>query len=115
MDKLRIEHDEEGDWHILRLSGCADASTFVLLEQALSEAVESGCHNLRLDLQNLHDINSTGLGLLLAAHRQVRQRGNTLVIDNKMNDKMADFFNALGFSKLMADNQEQGLARVPAK
>ena len=107
MDKLRIEHDEEGDWHILRLSGGVDGSTFVLLEQALSKAVESGCHNVRLDFQNLHYINSTGLGLLLAAHRQVRQQGNKIVIDNKMNDKMADFFNALGFSKLMTDNQEE--------
>jgi anti-anti-sigma factor len=69
-------------------------------EEELTKLVEGGHYNLLLDLEKLTYINSTGLGLLMATFRQVRQQGGDLVIA-KMSDKITNIFNLLGFSRLI--------------
>jgi len=102
--ELKIEHAttsvEEREVHILRLEGYVDAHTFTDFEEELTKLVEGGHYNLLLDLEKLTYINSTGLGLLMATFRQVRQFQGDLVIA-KMSDKITNIFNLLGFSRLI--------------
>jgi len=102
--ELKIEHDSspvnERDVQILRLEGYVDAHTFTDFEEELTKLVEGGHYNLLLDLEKLTYINSTGLGLLMATFRQVRQYQGDLVIA-KMSDKITNIFNLLGFSRLI--------------
>lgn len=104
MKELKIEHANAGvgsrDVHILRLEGYVDAHTFTDFEEELTRLVEGGNYNLLLDLERLTYINSTGLGLLMATFRQVRQHGGDLVIA-RMSDKITNIFNLLGFSRLI--------------
>ncbi|MBV9470314.1 MAG: STAS domain-containing protein [Abitibacteriaceae bacterium] len=104
MKELKIEHGtapvEGRDVHILRLEGYVDAHTFTDFEEELTKLVEGGNYNLLLDLEKLTYINSTGLGLLMATFRQVRQYQGDLVIA-KMSDKITNIFNLLGFSRLI--------------
>ena len=104
MKELKIEHAtapvEGREVHILRLEGYVDAHTFTDFEEELTKLVEGGNHNLLLDLEKLTYINSTGLGLLMATFRQVRQFQGDLVIA-KMSDKITNIFNLLGFSRLI--------------
>jgi anti-anti-sigma factor len=92
--------DSGEDVQILRLEGYVDAHTFTDFEEELNKLVESGQYNLLLDLEKLTYINSTGLGLLMATFRQVRQYEGDLVIA-KMSDKITNIFNLLGFSRLI--------------
>ena len=105
MKELKIEQGNtavgERDINILRLEGYVDAHTFTEFEEELTRLVESGKYNLLLDLEKLTYINSTGLGLLMATFRQVRQHGGDLVIA-KMSDKITNIFNLLGFSRLIS-------------
>ena len=104
MKELKIEHETTPvngrDVHILRLEGYVDAHTFTEFEEELTKLVEGGQYNLLLDLEKLTYINSTGLGLLMATFRQVRQYQGDLVIA-KMSDKITNIFNLLGFSRLI--------------
>jgi anti-anti-sigma factor len=103
--ELKIEHGNtsvgERDVNTLRLEGYVDAHTFTEFEEELTRLVEGGKYNLLLDLEKLTYINSTGLGLLMATFRQVRQHGGDLVIA-KMSDKITNIFNLLGFSRLIS-------------
>ena len=105
MKELKIEQAEstvgERAIKILRLEGYVDAHTFTEFEEELTRLVEGGQYNLLLDLEKLTYINSTGLGLLMATFRQVRQHQGDLVIA-KMSDKITNIFNLLGFSRLIS-------------
>lgn len=108
MKELKIDHETvavgEGESatnvQVLRLEGYVDAHTFTDFEEELTKLVEAGNYNLLLDLEKLTYINSTGLGLLMATFRQVRQHSGDLVIA-KMSDKITNIFNLLGFSRLI--------------
>ena len=105
MKELKIEHATTPvgatDVHILRLEGYVDAHTFTEFEEELTRLTDKEKqYNLLLDLEKLTYINSTGLGLLMATFRQVRQHGGDLVIA-KMSDKITNIFNLLGFSRLI--------------
>ena len=105
MKELKIEESAakagECDVKVLRLEGYVDAHTFTEFEEELTRLVEGGQYHLLLDLEKLTYINSTGLGLLMATFRQVRQHGGDLVIA-KMSDKITNIFNLLGFSRLIS-------------
>lgn len=105
MKELKIEHATQSvsdkSIHILRLEGYVDAHTFAEFEEELTRLTDrEKQYNLLLDLEKLTYINSTGLGLLMATFRQVRQHGGDLVIA-KMSDKITNIFNLLGFSRLI--------------
>lgn len=117
MKELKIEHDQNAvgskDIHILRLEGYVDAHTFAEFEEELTRLTDKEKqYNLLLDLEKLTYINSTGLGLLMATFRQVRQHGGDLVIA-KMSDKITNIFNLLGFSRLIHTygSESEALAR----
>ena len=105
MKELKIEHAkttvDSREVQVLRLEGYVDAHTFAEFEEELTKLVEDGYYNLLLDLEKLTYINSTGLGLLMATFRQVRQHQGDLVIA-KMSDKITNIFNLLGFSRLIS-------------
>ena len=104
LKELKIEHAtapvKDREIHIVRLEGYVDAHTFTDFEEELTKLVEAGHYSLLLDLERLTYINSTGLGLLMATFRQVRQQQGDLVIA-KMSDKITNIFNLLGFSRLI--------------
>ena len=104
LKELKIEHAtasaQENEVRIVRLEGYVDAHTFTDFEEELTKLVEAGHFRLLLDLERLTYINSTGLGLLMATFRQVRQQQGDLVIA-KMSDKITNIFNLLGFSRLI--------------
>ena len=120
MKELKIEHETSPaggkEIQILRLEGYVDAHTFTEFEEELNKLVEAGHHNLLLDLEKLTYINSTGLGLLMATFRQVRQHEGDLVIA-KMSDKITNIFNLLGFSRLIHtySTEEEALSRFSAE
>jgi len=64
-----------GNAPLLEARGDIDHSTCGSLEEALAEAIEAGNTIVFLDLQKVTYIDSGGLSVLLAAVRQVRDRG----------------------------------------
>ena len=98
-NELHITHDDVGTTHVLKLDGCVDNNTFNYFETELSSAVKEGHITIKLDFSKLTYINSTGLGLLMATYRQLRQMGGDLAVIN-LDDKTKGIFRLLGFSRL---------------
>ncbi|MEU4555344.1 anti-anti-sigma factor [Micromonospora violae] len=74
---LGIDHVD--DVTVVAAAGDVDLDTGDTLRTALRHAADMGGHVV-VDLSRVHLIDSTGLGLLVRAHREARERGATLCL-----------------------------------
>lgn len=78
-DELSIDlKTEENGTLIFKLRGSLDLATAPTVRAALTEATEKGNHDLLVDLTQLEFLDSTGLGVLIGAHRRAAERGGSL-------------------------------------
>ncbi len=79
-DELHIDFksDEDGARLLFKLRGSLDLATAPTVRAALSEATETGTQDLIVDLTQLEFLDSTGLGVLIGAHRRAAERGGSL-------------------------------------
>jgi len=64
---------------ILEPNGRLTAETVHLFEQVLARRLREGCHDLILDLQNVHYLDSAGIGALAQAYTSSRRHGGRVV------------------------------------
>jgi anti-sigma B factor antagonist len=77
-DELSIDlKTEENGSLLFKLRGSLDLATAPTIKAALSEATENGRHDLILDLTQLEFLDSTGLGVLIGAHRRAAEHGGS--------------------------------------
>ncbi|MGA9943733.1 MAG: STAS domain-containing protein [Candidatus Cybelea sp.] len=78
-DELSIDLKTEGGGEtlILKLRGSLDLATAPTIRAALGEATEKGSQRLIVDLTQLEFLDSTGLGVLIGAHRRAAERGGS--------------------------------------
>lgn len=77
---FRVEARASGAVVRLAVFGEVDAVSAPELEACLAEAVDGGCTELELDFAGIEFIDSSGLSVLVAAHKQLRDSGIRLVI-----------------------------------
>lgn len=75
----------DGDLVAARLSG---------LRATLTEMVKSGVLHLTLDLAEVRLIDSTGIGLLIAAHNSLRRNGGNFAVIHASRD-ILELFHAM--------------------
>jgi len=78
-DELSIDLKTEdgGETLVFKLRGSLDLATAPTVRAALAEATEKGGHHLIVDLTQLEFLDSTGLGVLIGAHRRAAERGGS--------------------------------------
>ena len=74
-DELSIDlkTEDAGETLVFKLRGSLDIATAPTVRAALSEATEKGSHHLIVDLTQLEFLDSTGLGVLVGAHRRAAE------------------------------------------
>lgn len=65
------------DAKILRMEGEFDASSVESVLEEVTSLFDSGVKHLIADLEQLHYVNSTGLGVILHFSRTTRERGGS--------------------------------------
>jgi anti-sigma B factor antagonist len=80
LEQLHIQADPEGAPGVLRLEGELDPHTAPLLEREVAALTERGQIDLVLDLSGLQFIDSSGLRVLIAAHRELTALGGSLAL-----------------------------------
>ena len=78
-----VQVRDEGDWTVVAVVGELDLALAPRVRHAVVEALgparfRSGPPQVVLDLEAVHFIDSSGLGLVLGVLRRVRQAGGTL-------------------------------------
>jgi anti-sigma B factor antagonist len=79
-DELSIDlrTEDGGGTLVFRLRGSLDLATAPTVRAALSDATDEGGHHIVVDLTQLEFLDSTGLGVLIGAHRRAAERGGSL-------------------------------------
>lgn len=80
LEQLRIRVDETGGSGVLHLDGELDPHTAPLLEHEINARADAGELDVVLDLRALQFIDSSGLRVLIAAHRELERRGGSLTL-----------------------------------
>ena len=78
-DELSIDLKTEngGETLVFKLRGSLDLATAPTVRAALADATEKGGHDLIVDLTALEFLDSTGLGVLIGAHRRAAEHGGS--------------------------------------
>jgi anti-sigma B factor antagonist len=75
---IELSHDEDGV--VIVLSGELDVSTAPLLRDRLNLLIRSGAIKLTCYIPGLRFIDSSGLSVLLMAHKRLNKLGGTLTL-----------------------------------
>jgi anti-sigma B factor antagonist len=81
---LRIRLERDGDECTLTVAGDVDLATSTQLKRALDEALdlEPAPATIRANLGGVSFLDTTGLGLLLAARTEAERRGSRFVVSS---------------------------------
>ena len=77
---LRVDSTIDQDTARLTADGEIDLSTVNLLREAVTDAVQAGVRKLTVDLRGVTYIDSSGLGMLVGAHKRMAMVGGTLTV-----------------------------------
>lgn len=80
IDQLDIRVDEGDDQAVIYLDGELDPHTAPLLQEELDRLVAKGSTKIVLDMSALRFIDSSGLRVVISAHRRVRDAGGHLAL-----------------------------------
>lgn len=78
--ELEIRSRNQGGWTVLEAGGELDLYTAPRLRDEVLAALEGGATRIALDLHDVGFIDSTGLGILVACLKRVREREGRLVV-----------------------------------
>ncbi|MBV8532090.1 MAG: STAS domain-containing protein [Candidatus Eremiobacteraeota bacterium] len=75
---IDLKTEDGGGTLVFRLRGSLDLATAPTVRAALTDATEKGTHHLIVDLTQLEFLDSTGLGVLIGAHRRAAEQGGSV-------------------------------------
>jgi anti-sigma B factor antagonist len=76
--ELKVTTRSQGDHTVISVTGEIDLYTAPKLQSELMTALDSSPVRLIVDMSGVEFCDSTGINVLLAAHRQARERGGEL-------------------------------------
>jgi anti-anti-sigma factor len=79
-EPLRVEVSTDGDTVVLKLHGELDPHTAPTLRAHIDEALSDETRTLVLDVAGLLFIDSSGLRVIISAHKEMEGRGGRLVL-----------------------------------
>ena len=76
--EISLETRAVGDFTVVEVAGEIDVYTAPKLRECLVELVNSGRHNLVVDMERVEFLDSTGLGVLVGGLKRVRAHDGSL-------------------------------------
>ena len=100
---------EEGNY-VIAINGDVDASSSILLDEAIGKAVEEGQQYLLIDCLNLNYISSAGLGVFMSYIEEIKEKNIRMVLFG-LSDKVKNVFKVLGLDQLLniKDTKDQAI------
>jgi anti-anti-sigma factor len=98
---MEIMQEKQNEIIILELKGRLDTLSSTELEKKLSDLIAENEHKLVLDFSQLDFISSSGLRVLLAAGKQLKNAHGKMVLC-ALNDHVKEVFDVAGFTMLFS-------------
>lgn len=97
---MKITSDKENDYYIIGIDGDLDASSCIVLDKSISEAVSQGERKIIIDCSRLNYISSAGLGVFMSYLQDFENNKISLVLFG-LNEKVKNVFQILGLDQLI--------------
>jgi anti-sigma B factor antagonist len=97
---MEISTLHEDSLYIVVINGDLDASSSILLDKAIADAVSKKQTNILIDCKNLNYISSAGLGVFMSYLQDFQDKNISLVLYG-INDKVLNVFEILGLDQLL--------------
>ena len=89
----------DGDW-VVTVRGEIDVATSPDLKDRLGGLLDQRARFITLDLSKLAFIDSSGLGVLVSAHKRLRENGGETILLRGMQEPVRHVFEITGLTKL---------------
>jgi len=98
---MDITVDEVGDIRVVRIAGNLDTQTSPVTQEQLTQLIQDGATKILLDFEKLNYISSSGLRVLLVAHKRLEGNSGQVRICNP-NTMVREVFDTSGFSEIFS-------------
>ncbi|TAH24715.1 MAG: anti-sigma factor antagonist [Cytophagales bacterium] len=107
---MNITTNKSEAYFQIELDGDLDASSCLLLDNAIANAIQEGEKSLIIDCKKLQYISSAGLGVFMS-YIQDFEESKTKMILFGLADKVYNVFRILGLDELLkiVDSQEEAI------
>jgi anti-sigma B factor antagonist len=101
---------------IIMVDGELDASSSILLDSSIENAVTSGKKKILIDSRKLNYISSAGLGVFMSRVQEFEEQGIHMVLFG-LNEKVLRVFQILGLDQLLsiAASEEEAIQTLNAE
>jgi len=110
---MKLNVFRENEFFIIQLIGELDASSCIILDQAIADAVKNNEKKILTDCAALSYISSAGLGVFISYIEEFENKNLSLVLYN-LNQKVQKVFQILGLDKLINIVHTKDEAKVRA-
>jgi anti-sigma B factor antagonist len=97
---MKITSDRDKEHFIIGIDGDLDASSCILLDKAISDAVSKDEKKIIIDCSRLNYISSAGLGVFMSYLQDFENNKISLVLCN-LSEKVKNVFQILGLDELI--------------
>lgn len=97
---MEITSTTEEEIHFITVNGDLDASSSILLDKAIKDALAANIKIIIVDCSNLNYISSAGLGVFMSYIEEFEANGVQLVIFG-LSEKVKNVFKILGLDQLL--------------
>ncbi|MCU1497688.1 MAG: spoIIAA [Acidimicrobiales bacterium] len=101
--RLKIEVEADRPHVVFRLVGEVDMETSVMLARVVSEAIDTGAPKILLDCEGLTYLDSTGIGVLVQAWNQMKDRATMPVVVSNLQPAIRRVLDVCGVSELVVE------------
>lgn len=108
---LKIDQTKSGHVYLVELSGEIDVYTAEKLTEAVLPLTESEKKNVKIDLGKVTYLDSTGLGVFIAAYKSTKKHGSTLKLINTK-ERVLRLFQITGLDKIIDVNTEEEVGEI---
>jgi anti-sigma B factor antagonist len=110
---MKLTNHKDNDYYILEIEGDLDASSCIILDNAISEAVSKGEKKIIIDCSRLNYISSAGLGVFMSYLQDFEANRISMALFN-LSEKVKNVFQILGLDQLIkiVNSKEEAKAIV---
>ncbi len=111
---MQVQHFNEDKYHIIAIKGDIDASSSIVLDNALEKAINEKHPIILIDCAELNYISSPGIGVFTSRLDDC-ENVNIQLILFAMSDKVHNVFRILGLDQLIQIVKNKDEAKSAAK